>query len=166
MLSKLFGSCLCCFNMTIFIFNDFIITTQKNIFCFIFIKDKKANEKKYKKVEMKSPDERLLERVIKVVNAHLNDPGLTTDLIAREVGLSRVHLYRKLKELTNQSARDYVRNIRLTKAAELLSSKKMAVSEVANLVGFSNANNFATAFRELFGVTPTQYMEQHIEKKE
>lgn len=116
--------------------------------------------------ESKSPDERLLERVIKVVNAHLNDPGLTTDLIAKEVGLSRVHLYRKLKELTNQSARDYVRNIRLTKAAELLSSKKMAVSEVANLVGFSNANNFATSFRELFGVTPTQYMEQHIEKKE
>lgn len=116
--------------------------------------------------ESKSPDERLLERVIKVVNAHLNDPGLTTDLIAKEVGLSRVHLYRKLKELTNQSARDYVRNIRLTKAAELLASKKMAVSEVANLVGFSNANNFATAFRELFGMTPTQYMEQHMEKKE
>ncbi len=116
--------------------------------------------------ESKSPDERLLERVIKVVNAHLSDSGLTTDLIAKEVGLSRVHLYRKLKELTNQSARDYVRNIRLTKAAELLAQKKMAVSEVANLVGFSNANNFATAFRELFGVTPTQYMEQHMEKTE
>lgn len=112
--------------------------------------------------ESKSPDERLLERVIKVVNQHLNDPALTTDFIAREVGLSRVHLYRKLKELTNQSARDYVRNIRLAKAAELLSQKKVAVAEVANLVGFSNPNNFATAFRELYGMTPTQYMEQHI----
>ncbi len=115
--------------------------------------------------ETKSPDERLLERVVKVVSAHLNDSSLTTDLIAKEVGLSRVHLYRKLKELTNQSARDYVRNIRLTKAAELLSEKKMAVSEVSDLVGFSNPNNFATAFRELYGMTPTQYMEQHIEKK-
>lgn len=112
--------------------------------------------------ESKSPDERLLERVIKVIGAHLNDPNLTTDMIAKEVGLSRVHLYRKLKELTNQSARDYVRNIRLTKAAELLAEKKVAVSEVANLVGFSKANNFATAFRELYGMTPTQYMEQHI----
>ena len=111
--------------------------------------------------ESKSPDERLLERVIKVVNQHLNDPTLTTDFIAKEVGLSRVHLYRKLKELTNQSARDYVRNIRLAKAAELLAQKKVAVSEVANLVGFSNPNNFATAFRELYGMTPTQYMEQH-----
>lgn len=115
--------------------------------------------------ESKSPDERLLERVIKVVSAHLDDSSLTTDMIAKEVGLSRVHLYRKLKELTNQSARDYVRNIRLTKAAELLAEKKVAVAEVANLVGFSNPNNFATAFRELYGMTPTQYMEQHIEKK-
>lgn len=114
------------------------------------------------KLESMSPDERLLARVNKVIGAHLNDPGLTTDLIAQEVGLSRVHLYRKLKELTNQSARDYVRNIRLAKAAELLAEKKVAVSEVSDLVGFSNPNNFATAFRELYGMTPTQYMEGHL----
>lgn len=111
--------------------------------------------------EAKSPDERLLERVVRVVNAHLSDADLTTDQIAKEVGLSRVHLYRKLKELTNQSARDYVRNIRLAKAAELLAEKKMAVSEVSDIVGFSNPNNFATAFKEMYGVTPTQYMEEH-----
>jgi len=116
--------------------------------------------------ESKSPDERLLDRVVKVVNAHLSDANLTSDLIAKEVGLSRVHLYRKLKELTNQSARDYVRNIRLAKAAELLAQKKVAVSEVASLVGFNNPNNFATAFRELYGMTPSQYMEQHIHKRE
>ena len=114
------------------------------------------------KLESKSPDERLLARVNKVISANLSDPSLTTDLIAQEVGLSRVHLYRKLKELTNQSARDYVRNIRLTKAAELLAEKKVAVSEVSDLVGFSNPNNFATAFRELYGMTPTQYMEEHL----
>lgn len=111
--------------------------------------------------EMKSPDERLLERVVKVINDNLNNPNLTSEMIAKEVGLSRVHLYRKLKELTNQSARNYFRNIRLTKAAELLSQKKMAVAEVAYQVGFSNPNNFATAFKELYGVPPTQYMEGH-----
>lgn len=111
--------------------------------------------------EMKSPDERLLERVVKVINDNLNNPNLTSEMIAKEVGLSRVHLYRKLKELTNQSARNYFRNIRLTKAAELLAQKKMAVSEVAYQVGFANPNNFATAFKELYGVTPTQYMEGH-----
>lgn len=111
--------------------------------------------------EVKSPDERLLERIVKVVNDNLDNPSLTSEMIAKEVGLSRVHLYRKLKELTNQSARNYFRNIRLTKAAELLAQKKMAVSEIAYKVGFANPNNFATAFKELYGVSPTQYMEGH-----
>lgn len=114
--------------------------------------------------EIKSPDERLLERVVKVINENLSNPNLTSEMIAKEVGLSRVHLYRKLKELTNQSARNYFRNIRLTKAAEMLSQKKMAVAEVAYEVGFSNPNNFATAFKELYGVSPTQYMEGHRPK--
>lgn len=110
--------------------------------------------------EVKSPDERLMERILKVVNDNLSNPDLTSEMIAKEVGLSRVHLYRKLKELTNQSARNYFRNIRLAKAAELLSQKKMAVAEVAYHVGFSNPNNFATAFKELYGISPTAYMEQ------
>lgn len=109
---------------------------------------------------LKSPDERLLERIVRVVNENLSNPDLTSEFIAREVGLSRVHLYRKLKELTNQSARNYIRNIRITKAAELLSQKKMAVSEVAYQVGFSSSNTFATAFKELYGMSPTEYMER------
>lgn len=111
--------------------------------------------------EISSPDERLLERILKVINANLSNPDLTSEDIAREVGLSRVHLYRKLKELTNQSARNYIRNIRLAKAAEILSQKKMSVSEVAYQVGFANPNNFATAFKELYGISPTGYMERN-----
>lgn len=107
---------------------------------------------------LQSPDERLMERVLAVINANLSNPDLTSEYIAEAVGLSRVHLYRKLKEITNQSARNYIRNIRLAKAAELLSQKKMAVAEVAYKVGFSNPNNFATAFREMYGVSPTEFM--------
>lgn len=116
--------------------------------------------------QSKSPDERLMERVIKVVSQNLNNPDLTSEMIASEVGMSRVHLYRKLKELTNQSARNYIRNIRLAKAAELLAQKKVSVAEVADQVGFTNSSNFATAFKELYGVTPTAYMEEHIRKDE
>lgn len=111
--------------------------------------------------EMLSPDERLLQRIVKIVNDNLSNPDLTSEMIADEVGLSRVHLYRKLKELTHQSARNYIRNIRLAKAAELLSGRKMAIAEVAYQVGFSNPNNFATAFKEMYGVSPTVYNEQH-----
>lgn len=115
--------------------------------------------------ELQSPDERLLQRIVKIVNENLSNPDLTSDMIAQEVGLSRVHLYRKLKELTNQSARNYIRNIRLVKAAELLSQKKMAIAEVAYQVGFANPNNFATAFKEMYGVSPTTYNEQHCGEK-
>lgn len=114
--------------------------------------------------ELQSPDERLLQRILKVIDDNLSNSDLTTDFIAHKVGLSRVHLYRKLKELTNQSARNYIRNIRLAKAAELLSRKKMSVAEVAYLTGFSNPNNFSTAFHELYGMSPKEYMEKSQEK--
>ena len=112
--------------------------------------------------ELQSPDERLLQRILKVVNDNLSNTELTSEMIADKVGLSRVHLYRKLKELTNQTPRSYIRNIRLAKAAELLSQRKMSIAEVAYEVGFSNPNNFATAFKEMYGASPTAYNEKHI----
>lgn len=108
--------------------------------------------------QLQSADEKLLEKLNKIINDNLSNPDLTSDFVAQEVGLSRVHLYRKLKELTNQSASNYIRNIRLAKAAEILRQKKATVSEVAYLVGFRTPNHFATLFKELYGMTPTEYM--------
>ncbi len=108
--------------------------------------------------EIHSADDKLMERLLKVINDNLANPDLTSDILAKEVGLSRGHLYRKLKELTNQSATNYIRNIRLTKAAELLRQNKTTVSEVAYLVGFRTPNHFSTAFKELYGVTPSEYV--------
>jgi len=68
-----------------------------------------------------------------------------------------VHMHRKLKELTNQSARDFIRNIRLKQAATLLSEKKLTVSEVAYATGFSNISHFSSSFKELYGTSPTEF---------
>lgn len=111
-------------------------------------------------VEIKTPDEKLMARVMAVVNSQLGNPDLTVEDMAAEVGLSRVHLHRKLKELTNQTPHEFLRNARLMKAAEMFSEKKHSISEVAYAVGFSNPANFATAFKALFGVTPTEYMQR------
>ena len=108
--------------------------------------------------QVQSADDKLMERLLKVINENLSNPNLTSEMLATEVGLSRVHLYRKLKELTNQSATNYIRNIRLTKAAELLKQKKATISEVAYLVGYRTPNHFSTAFKELYGVSPTEYL--------
>lgn len=123
----------------------------------------KGNELPVDKIdtpEVSSADDKLLERLVKVINDNLSNPELTSEFLAREVGLSRVHLYRKLKELTNQTATNYIRNIRLTKAAEMLRKNKATVSEVAYLVGFRTPTHFSTAFKDLYGMTPKEYIKK------
>ena len=100
---------------------------------------------------------KLMQKVLKAINKNLNNPDLNAEMIAAEVGISRVHLYRKLKELTNQSTRDFIRNIRLKQAEILLKSEKnYNMSEIAQLVGFNNTTYFSNAFKELYGVSPQQ----------
>ena len=97
---------------------------------------------------MRSGDEQLMERIMRVVNEHLNDPHFSAEDLAAEVGLSRVHVHRKLKELTNLSTRDFIKNIRLQQAASLLAKdKKLTVSEVAYTVGYTNPSHFSSSFK-------------------
>ena len=123
----------------------------------------KVDESDIREVGIKTPDDRLLERIVRIVNDHLGDPELTVEQVAAETGISRVHLHRKLKELTGQTSRDFIRNLRLKKAAEMLSEKKYAISELADAVGFQSASSFTTAFKTLFGVSPTEYGQQQKE---
>ena len=120
----------------------------------------KVDNSAIREVEIKTPDDRLMERILKAINEHLDDPELTVEQVAFMTGISRVHLHRKLKELTGQTSRDFIRNLRLKKAAEMLSVKKYAISELADAVGFRSASSFATAFKELFDITPTEYVQQ------
>lgn len=108
-------------------------------------------------VKVTSPDDKLMERVMGVINAHMSSTDLTVELLAQEVGLSRVHLTRRLRELTNQSARDFIRNIRMRQAARLLREHQLTVTEIAYAVGFANPSHFTVAFKETFGMTPKQY---------
>ena len=112
-------------------------------------------------VQLKSPDEKLLERVMNVINKNLNNSDLSVDQIADEVGISRVHLHRKMKELTGQTPHDFIRNIRLKKAATLLGSGNMNISEVMYSCGFSNAASFSTVFKRMYGMSPREYMTEH-----
>lgn len=125
-----------------------------------------SQENKVQKLEVKSPDEKLMERIMKVINENISNPNLTIETITNEVGISRVHLHRKLKELTNQTTRDFIRNIRLKEAARLLSEKQHTISEIAMLTGFTDPNNFSTTFKELYGMPPSMYMKEQLGKKE
>ena len=121
-------------------------------------------EEKVDDIQMKSPDEKLLERIIKAVNQHLNDSELSVDMIADEVGISRVHLHRKMKELTGQTPHNFIRNIRLKKAANLLGNQGMNITEVMYACGFSNPTSFSTVFKKFYGVSPRDYMKEHSDR--
>lgn len=113
-------------------------------------------------IQAETADEKLMRKVMNAINSNIGNPELNVEMIAAEVGISRVHLYRKLKELTNQSTRDFIRNTRLKQAeALLMSDKNYNVSEIALLVGFNNATYFSNAFKELYGMSPSKYVEKH-----
>lgn len=115
-------------------------------------------EDKMDKISMKSNDEILMAKIMKIVNEHLSDSELSVEMLASEVGLSRVHMHRKLKELTNLSTRDFIKNIRLQQAASLFAQdKKLTISEVAYAVGFVNLSHFSNSFKEKYGVSPKEY---------
>lgn len=123
-------------------------------------------EDKIEKVQMKSADEKLLEKIMQIISKNLENPSLSVEMLAREVGISRVHLHRKTKELTNQSTRDLIRNTRLQQAANLLSGKLQSITEVAFAVGFTSPSTFSNVFKEFYGVSPTSYMQNHLKPGE
>ncbi|MDZ7614293.1 MAG: response regulator [Flavobacteriaceae bacterium] len=87
---------------------------------------------------------------------NINDTDLNGDKIGGHFALSRVHLYRKLKALTNLSISEFVKNLRLEKARELLKENKYNVSEVADMTGFTSVSLFSRSFKQAFGQSPTK----------
>ena len=106
---------------------------------------------------VQTPNEKLMDRVTKYINLNLANPDYTIENLASDVGLSRMHLNRKLKELTNQTPQNFVRNVRLRQASELLKNKNVTVSDVAQAVGIPSITYFSYAFKEQFGVSPREY---------
>lgn len=115
-------------------------------------------------IEVKSADEKLLDKVTSIINDNIGNPDLNVEMLATEIGISRVHLYRKLKELTNQSAGELIKNIRLKQAGTLLSEKKLNISEVTYATGFPNVSTFSTRFKNFYGVSPKEYRDNNLSK--
>ena len=106
----------------------------------------------------KSHDEILMQKVMTIIKQNISDSNLNVEMLADGVGISRVHMHRKLKEITNQSARDFIKNIRMKQAAYLLTSKKLNVSEVGYAIGYTNLSHFSNTFKSYFGVSPKEYV--------
>ena len=110
--------------------------------------------------EVKGNDEQLMERIMKSINEHLSDSDFNVDQLCEEVGISRAHLHRKMKDLTGIPVSEFIRNIRLEQGARLLKEQKLNITQVAYTVGFSNLGYFSTVFRKHFGISPREFVER------
>ncbi|MDQ4139376.1 MAG: response regulator, partial [Bacteroidota bacterium] len=102
-------------------------------------------------------DQKFLADFKRIIDQKLSDPELSVDFLSREIGLSRVQLYRKIKALLGCNVNDYIQTVRLNKSCSLLQQPTASIADVAFQVGFSSATYFSTAFKAKFGISPTDY---------
>ncbi|MEJ0058053.1 MAG: response regulator [Bacteroidota bacterium] len=107
--------------------------------------------------EFQTDEGRFLLKVKNVIDQRLSDESFTVESLAGEIGLSRVQLYRKIIALTGLSVNELIRTFRLQKAARLLRQNWGPVSQVSYEVGISNLSYFSKAFKEKYGVLPSEY---------
>ncbi|MDR1683590.1 MAG: response regulator [Candidatus Symbiothrix sp.] len=115
-------------------------------------------------VKILSSNEKLIQKFNDKLREQINNPELSVESLSKDLGISRVHLNRRLKQITNESPGNYIRNFRLKQAALLLSTKKISIAEVAYAVGFSSQAYFSNTFKEHFGMPPSEYAETNYVK--
>ena len=111
-----------------------------------------------KEIEAVSYDEKFLASVIHLIEEHISDSELNVNALCEWTGINNKQMYRKIKQLTGMTPVEYIKSIRMKKAAMLLKQQKFTVAEVMYMVGFSNHSYFSKCFQAEFGVTPKQYV--------
>ena len=110
--------------------------------------------------EKLSQDEEMLSKITRIIEEKLDDTDFNVEVLSRDCGWHKKQIYRKLKQLTGMSTVEYIKSIRMKKAAMYLSQKKFTVAEVMYMVGFSSSSYFSKCFQNEFGETPRQFMEK------
>lgn len=110
-----------------------------------------------KDIAISSIDEQLLERAVKCVEKNMGNTEYTVDQLSADVGIERSVLWRKLQALVGQSPSEFIRSLRLKHAAELLATGRYSIQDISWKVGFNTPRYFSSYFKEMFGVTPSQY---------
>ncbi|CAN5334640.1 two-component regulator propeller domain-containing protein [soil metagenome] len=111
------------------------------------------------------PDEekQLLTKAMHIVETHLTDPDFAVPVLVREMGMSQSAFYRQIKAITGQSVVEFIRDVRMKRAAQLLATSTLRVSEIAHQVGFEDLKYFRKTFQTLYTLSPSEYARQHHE---
>ncbi len=112
------------------------------------------------RIKITSLDEKMVEKAVKYVVANIKRPELSVEELSSHLGMSRVHLYKKLKAITGKTPVEFIRLIRLKRGAQMLRESQLNVSEIAYQLGYNNPKYFSKYFKEEFGILPSVYQEQ------
>lgn len=108
-------------------------------------------------VEISSAEQKFIQQAIEIIESNLDNANFTVDTFASQMLLSRVHLHRKLKSIAGMNASEFIRNLRLERAAQLLEAEADTISQIAFQVGFNNLSYFAKCFKEKYNCAPSAY---------
>ena len=111
-------------------------------------------------VVITSKDETFLREVIQIVETQMSDTSFTIDVAVNAMAMGRTTFYKKIKSLTNMSPVEFIRDIRLKRAKQLLDTGELTVTEVAYKVGFNSSGYFSTCFKEMYQVSPSDYLKK------
>jgi signal transduction histidine kinase/DNA-binding response OmpR family regulator len=117
-----------------------------------------------KEVNLPSREDEFIKNAVKVVEDNIANPDLNVEMLMNELGVSRTQLFRKLKAITNYSANQFIRNIKLKRAAQLLRHNSYNITEVLYLSGFNSHSYFTSCFKEVYGCLPKEYTSRESEK--
>ena len=112
-------------------------------------------------LEMKSQEEQFMQNLIKLMNENMENFDLNIEHLASELNMSRTVFFNKLKSLTGFSPVEFVREIRLERAAEYIRKSELSVSEISYKVGIEDPRYFSRCFKQKFGTTPSEYRLQN-----
>lgn len=126
--------------------------------------DQVHNLKEIKQANVEQ-ETKFLTEVKQVISANINNPHFNVDELCALMGMSRTNLYNKIKSLTNQPLNALIRDARMKRAGEMLLSEKYNITEVCELLGFSELKYFREVFKKIYGMTPSEYIKHHKEKQ-
>jgi AraC-like DNA-binding protein len=113
-----------------------------------------------KNVVITSPEEKFLDKLMTVIEQHLDNSDFGVPNLVNEIGMSKTVLYKKVQTFTGLSIADFIKSVRLKKAAMLIQQNKMGIAEVAFAVGFTDRKYFSKEFKKQFGKSPSEFSGQ------
>jgi DNA-binding response OmpR family regulator len=112
-------------------------------------------------ITVPSMDDKLLKKALAITETNLANPDFSVEELSREIGMSRVYLYKKLVAITGKTPIEFIRIVRLRRAAQLLEQSQLNISEIAYEVGFNSPRTFAKYFKQEYNVLPSDYQAHH-----